>query len=172
MSPGSGQNAGDLCPRLQNIHTCSPRTSPGTSPSLAEDGCLGPRSPSPRPGSRSTSPQGKRTYDMYRNPTLVPGQRSRSPSPHGSHEHQDTSSHYTHSSLADAMNGFSSAQAGLVPTKIVKTSNQLYTLYPDNCMEANYLVSCDQDIKSKPAAEPFFVIPPIWPKPLVSSICR
>uniref|UniRef100_A0A3Q4BIN5 RHD domain-containing protein n=1 Tax=Mola mola TaxID=94237 RepID=A0A3Q4BIN5_MOLML len=138
---------------------------------LAEEGCLGPRSPSPRPGSRSTSPQGKRTYDMYRNPTLVPGQRSRSPSPHGSHEHQDTGSHYTHSSLADAMNGFSSAQAGLVPTKIVKTSNQLYTLYPDNCVEGNYLVSCDQDIKTKPAAEPFFVIPPIWPKPLVSSIC-
>ncbi|KAG8002966.1 Nuclear factor of activated T-cells, partial [Nibea albiflora] len=139
VSPSSVQNPGDLCPRLQNIHTGSPRTSPGTSPgtSLAEDNCLGARSPSPRPGSRSASPQGKRTYDI---------------------------------SLADAMNGFGTGQPGLVPTKIVKTSNQVYTLYPDN-VDGNYLVSCDQDIKTKPAAEPFFVIPPIWPKPLVSSIC-
>ncbi|TMS16072.1 Nuclear factor of activated T-cells, cytoplasmic 2 [Larimichthys crocea] len=173
VSPSSVQNPGDLCPRLQNIHTGSPRTSPGTSPgtSLAEDNCLGPRSPSPRPGSRSASPQGKRTYDMYRNPGLVPGHRSRSPSPHSGHEDHNIGAHYTHSSLADAMNGFGTGQPGLVPTKIVKTSNQVYTLYPENHVEGNYLVSCDQDIKTKPAAEPFFVIPPIWPKPLVSSIC-
>ncbi|XP_041655656.1 nuclear factor of activated T-cells, cytoplasmic 2 isoform X2 [Cheilinus undulatus] len=173
VSPSSGQNPGDLCPRLQNIHTGSPRTSPGTSPrtSLTEDGCLGPRSPSPRPGSRSTSPQGKRTYDMYRNPSLVPGHRSRSPSPHSGHEDHNIGAHYSHSSLSDAMNGFGSSQPGLVPTKIVKTSNQVYTLYPENHVEGNYLVSCDQDIKTKPAAEPFFVIPPIWSKPLVSSIC-
>ena len=174
VSPSNGQNPGDLCPRLQNIHTGSPRTSPGTSPgtSLAEDGCLGPRSPSPRPGSRSTSPQGKRTYDMYRNPGLVPGHRSRSPSPHSGHEDHTIGAHYTHSSLADAMNGFGSGQPGLVPTKIVKTTNQVYTLYPENHVEGNYLVSCEQDIKTKAAAEPFFVIPPIWSKPLVSSICR
>ncbi|XP_074538113.1 nuclear factor of activated T-cells, cytoplasmic 2 isoform X1 [Halichoeres trimaculatus] len=171
VSPSSGQNPGDLCPRLQNIHTGSPRTSPGTSPrtSLTEDGCLGPRSPSPRPGSRSTSPQGKRTYDMYKNPSLVPGHRSRSPSPHSGHEDHNIGAHYPHSSLADAMNGF--GQPGLVPTKIVKTTNQVYTLYPENHVEGNYLVSCDQDIKTKPTAEPFFVIPPIWSKPLVSSIC-
>uniref|UniRef100_UPI003AAD0DF4 nuclear factor of activated T-cells, cytoplasmic 2 n=1 Tax=Centroberyx gerrardi TaxID=166262 RepID=UPI003AAD0DF4 len=173
VSPSSGQNA-DLCPRLQNIHTGSPRTSPGTSPrtSLAEDGCLGPRSPSPRPGSRSTSPQGKRTYDMYRNPGLMPGHRSRSPSPHGGHIEHNIGAHYgTHNSLADAMNGFGTGQPGLVPTKIVKTTNQVYTLYPENHGEGNYLVSCDQDVKTKSGAEPFFVIPPIWPKPLVSSIC-
>ncbi|XP_060930931.1 nuclear factor of activated T-cells, cytoplasmic 2 [Limanda limanda] len=171
VSPGSGQNPGDLCPRLQNIHTGSPRTSPGTSPrsSLAEDG-LGTRSPSSRPGSRSTSPQGKRTYDMYRNPGLVPGHRSRSPSPLSRHEDHNISAHYTHSSLADAMNGFGAGQPGLMPTKIVKTSNQVYALYPENHLEGNFLVSCDQDVK-KPAAEPFYVIPPIWSKPLVSSIC-
>ncbi|KAM6982098.1 nuclear factor of activated T-cells, cytoplasmic 2 isoform 2-T2 [Tautogolabrus adspersus] len=173
VSPSSGQNPGDLCPRLQNIHTGSPRTSPGTSPrtSLAEDGCLGPRSPSPRPGSRSTSPQGKRTYDMYRNPCLVPGHRSRSPSPHSGHEDHNIGAQYSHSSLSDAMNGFGSGQPSLVPTKIVKTSNQVYTLYPENHVEGNYMVSCDQDIKNKPAAEPFFVIPQIWSKPLISSIC-
>ncbi|XP_054640870.1 nuclear factor of activated T-cells, cytoplasmic 2 isoform X2 [Dunckerocampus dactyliophorus] len=163
VSPSSGHNPGDLCPRLQNIHAGSPRTSPGTSPSagLAEDGCLGACSPSPRPGSRSTSPQGKRTYDMYRNLALVPGIRSRSPSPHASHEDHNTGANYVH----DAMNGFSSC----LPTKMVKTSNQVYTLYPEHHAEGNYLVSCDQDLK--PAPEPFFVIPPIWPKPLVSSIC-
>ncbi|KAI3357786.1 hypothetical protein L3Q82_016176 [Scortum barcoo] len=125
-------------------------------PAVTEDGCLGPRSPSPRSGSRSTSPQGKRTYDMYRNPGLVPGHRSRSPSPHSGHEDHNIGTHYTHTSLADAMNGFGAGQPGLVPTKIVKTSNQVYTLYPEN---------------HKPAAEPFFVIPPIWSKSPVSSIC-
>nr|XP_043895160.1 nuclear factor of activated T-cells, cytoplasmic 2 isoform X2 [Solea senegalensis] len=172
VSPSSGQNPGDLCPRLQNIHTGSPRTSPGTSPhtSLADDG-LGHRSPSPRPGSRSASPQGKRTYEMYRNPGLVPGHRSRSPSPHSGHEDHNIGAHYTHSSLVDTMNGFGTGQPGLVPTKIVKTSNQVYTLYPENHVESNYLVSNDQDMKTKPPTEPFFVIPPIWSKPLVSSIC-
>ncbi|KAJ3586085.1 hypothetical protein NHX12_012486 [Muraenolepis orangiensis] len=153
VSPGSGQTAADLCPRLQSIHTGgSPRTSPGTSPrtSLAEDG--GPAgSPSPRAGSRSASPQGKRTYDMYRNPGLIPGHRSRSPSPsQGGHEDYNP---------------------GLVPSKIVKTANQVFTLYPENHAEGNYLVSCDQDVKTRPGPEPFFAIPAIWPKPLVSSIC-
>lgn len=175
VSPSSGQNASDLCPRLQNIHTGSPRTSPGTSPrtSQTEDTFLGPRSPSPRPGSRSTSP-GKRTYDMYRNPGLVPGHRSRSPSPHSGHEEHNIGAHYSmHSSLTDAMNGFGAGQPGLLPTKIVrKVPNQVYALYPENHVDGNYLVSCDQDIKPKQSAEPFFVIPPIWPKPLVSSICR
>lgn len=171
VSPSSGANPGELCPRMQNIHTSSPRTSPGTSPhtSLGEDGGLGARSPSPRP--RSASPQGKRTYDMYQNPGLMPGQRSRSPSPHGRQEDLNTGPHFTHAGLVDSVNGFGSSQPGLVPTKMVKTSNQVYTLYPENHGDRNYLVSCDQDIKSKAAAEPFFVIPSIWPKPLVPNVC-
>ncbi|XP_072304952.1 nuclear factor of activated T-cells, cytoplasmic 2 isoform X2 [Eucyclogobius newberryi] len=178
VSPSnSAQNTGDLCPRFQNIHTGSPRTSPGTSPgtsprtSLTEDGVLGPRSLSPRAGSRSTSPQGKRTYDMYRNQGLVPGHRSRSPSPHDRHDDPGLGAHYA--SLGDAMNGYGAAQqAGLMPTKIVKTANQLYTLYPENSGEHNYLLPCEQELKSKPAAaEPFFVIPQIWSKPLVPGLC-
>lgn len=174
VSPGSGQNSGDLCPRLQNIQTGSPRTSPCTSPhtSLTEDSCLAQRSPSSRPGSRSTSPQGKRTYEMYRNPGLVAGHRSRSPSPHGGREDHDITTHYAHSNLADGMNGFGTSQPGLVPTKVGKTSNQGYPLYPDNHGEGNYLVSCEHDVKNKPAIEPFFVIPPMWHKPLVTNICR
>nr|XP_057907216.1 nuclear factor of activated T-cells, cytoplasmic 2 isoform X2 [Doryrhamphus excisus] len=160
VSPSGGHNPGDLCPRLQNIHAGSPRTSPGTSPSggLAEDGGLGACSPSPHSGSRSTSPQGKRTYDMYRNLALVPGIRSRSPSPHAGHE---AGASYVH----DGVNGFSSC----LPTKMVKTSNQVYSLYPEPHTEGNCLVPCDQDLK--PSPEPFFVIPPIWSKPLVSGIC-
>ncbi|CAL1606344.1 unnamed protein product [Knipowitschia caucasica] len=171
VSPSnSAHNTGDLCPRFQNIHTGSPRTSPGTSPrtSLTEEGCVGPRSPSPRAGSRSTSPQGKRTYDMYRNSGLLPGHRSRSPSPHGRHDDQGIGAHFP--GLGDSMNGYS-AGPGLMPTKIVKTANQLYTLYPENNGEANYLMSCDQELKSKTPAEPFFVIPQIWSKPLVSGFC-
>ncbi|KAF7209234.1 nuclear factor of activated T-cells, cytoplasmic 2 isoform X3 [Nothobranchius furzeri] len=171
VSPSNSQNPGDLCPRLQGIHTSSPRTSPGTSPrtSLAEDSSLRARSPSPRSGSRSTSPQGKRTYEMYRNSGPIPGHRSRTPSP-GQEEH-NTGGLYAHSGLVEGVNGVGSGQPGLVPTKIVKTSNQVYTLYPESHGQGNYLVSCDQDLKSTPSAEPFFVLPQIWPKPLVSSIC-
>ncbi|MED6289462.1 hypothetical protein CHARACLAT_002984 [Characodon lateralis] len=169
VSPSSGPNPGDLCPRMQSIHTCSPRTSPGTSPhtSVGEDSGLVARSPSPRP--RSTSPQGKRTYEMYQNPGLMPGQRSRSPSPHSVQQDLNVGAHFTHASLVE--NGFGSSQTGLVPTKIIKTSNQVYALYPENHGDGNYLVSSDQNIKSKATAEPFFVIPSIWPKPLVPSIC-
>ncbi|XP_077585283.1 nuclear factor of activated T-cells, cytoplasmic 2 isoform X1 [Stigmatopora nigra] len=167
VSPSSAHTPGDLCPRLQNIHAGSPRTSPSTSPSagVTEDGFLGTCSPSPRPGSRSASPQGKRTYDMYRNANLVPNIRSRSPSPLGGHEDHNAAPHYPHCTLPDTTNGFN------LPPKLVKTSNQVYTLYPEHHTEGNYLVSCDQDSKSKAVPEPFFVIPPIWSKPLVSSIC-
>ncbi|KAM4571314.1 nuclear factor of activated T-cells, cytoplasmic 2 [Fundulus diaphanus] len=170
VSPSSGPNPGDLCPRIQNIHTSSPRTSPGTSPhtSLGEDGGLVARSPSPRP--RSASPQGKRTYEMYRNPGLMTVPRSRSPSPHRGGEDLSMGAHFTHPGLVEGVNGFGSGQPGLVPPKIVKTSNQVYALYPENHGDGNYLLPCDQDVKSKPA-EPIFVIPSIWPKPLVPSIC-
>lgn len=171
VSPSNSQAAGELCPRLQGIHTGSPRTSPGTSPhsSLAEDGSVRPRSPSSRPGSRSTSPLCKRTYDMYRNPNLVPGSRSRSPSPHGGHDdHQG--GHYGLNNLSGALNGFNVGQASSIPPKIVKTNQQAYPLYTENHSES-YLLSCDQDVKTKPGSEPFFVIPQIWPKQLVPGIC-
>ncbi|XP_051517826.1 nuclear factor of activated T-cells, cytoplasmic 2-like [Myxocyprinus asiaticus] len=171
VSPSNSQAAGELCPRLQGVHTGSPRTSPGTSPctSLAEDGCVGPRSPSPRPGSRSTSPLCKRTYDMYRNPNLVPGPRSRSPSPHsGPEEHHG--GHYGSNNMPAVPNGFGVGQANSIPTKIVKTNQQAYPFYAENHTES-YYVSCDQDIKAKSAPEPFFVIPPVWPKQLLPGIC-
>lgn len=169
VSPSNSQLSGDLCPRLQGVHTGSPRTSPGTSPqttSLSEDACIGPRSPSPRPGSRSTSPLCKRTYEMYTNPNLVPVARSRSPSPHGGHKEH----HVNHYISNNGVNGFSVGQAASVPTKIVKTNQQGYPLYSDNHTEG-YLLSCEQDMKGKPGPEPFFVIPQIWPKQLVPGMC-
>lgn len=162
VSPGSGQAvAGELCPRFQSIHTGSPRTSPGTSPrtSLVED-----ISSSPRPSSRSTSPQGKRTYEMYRNPNLVAAARSRSPSPHGSHNDRHASAPYTSSSLTEVVNGFA---PGSVPTKIVRTNQAAYSIYPDGNGESFLL---EQDVKTK--AEPYFVIPSIWSKQMVPGICR
>ncbi|KAI7794488.1 nuclear factor of activated T-cells, cytoplasmic 2 isoform X2 [Triplophysa rosa] len=171
VSPSNSQAAGELCPRLQGVHTGSPRTSPGTSPHtiLAEDGSVGPRSPSPRPGSRSTSPLCKRTYEMYRNPNLVPGSRSRSPSPHSGHD-EHHGGHYGLNNLSGGLNGFGVGQVSSIPPKIVKTSQQAYPLYTENHTES-YLVSCDQDVKTKPGSEPFFVIPQIWPKQLVPGIC-
>lgn len=180
VSPSNGQaTPSDLCPRFQNIQagsSSSPRTSPGASPrdSATEEGCLAPRSPSPRPGSRSASPQGKRTYDMYRNPGLAPAHhRSRSPSPHSAHDQSHVGIYGPGPSPggADAFNGFCGAP-GSVPTKIVKTASPAYSLYLDSQPEG-YLLSCEQDMKSKqPGAESFFVIPPIWPKQLVPGICR
>ncbi|KAJ8369863.1 hypothetical protein SKAU_G00098910 [Synaphobranchus kaupii] len=177
VSPSNGQaTPGDLCPRFQNIHagsSSSPRTSPGASPgdSATEESCLAPRSPSPRPGSRSASPQGKRTYDMYRNPGPA-RHRSRSPSPHSAHDEPQGGIYGPGPvpSMADALNGFCSVP-GSVPTKIVKTASPAYSLYLDSQPEG-YLLSCDQDMKCKqPGAESFFVIPPIWPKQLVPGIC-
>ncbi|KAL1020605.1 hypothetical protein UPYG_G00002330 [Umbra pygmaea] len=174
VSPSSGQG-GDLCPRFQSIHTGSPRTSPGTSPHT-EESCLAPRSPSPslRPGSRSTSPQGKRTYDMYQNPNLVTGIRSRSPSPHGGREEQrqNAGANYeSHNNLPESFNGYGTGQPGLAPNKMVKTANQLYALYPENHGDVNYVVSCEQNVKNKTEAESYFVIPPPWTKQLVSNLC-
>ncbi|XP_035238575.1 nuclear factor of activated T-cells, cytoplasmic 2 isoform X2 [Anguilla anguilla] len=191
VSPSNGQaTTGDLCPRFQNIHagsSSSPRTSPGASPhdSATDEGCLAPHSPSPRPGSRSTSPQGKRTYDMYRNPGLAPARhRSRSPSPHSAHDERQGGIYGPGPCpsvpgvpgvpgvpcVPDSLNGFCGVP-GSVPTKIVKTASPAYSLYLDSQPEG-YLFSCDQDMKSKqPGAESFFVIPPIWPKQLVPGIC-
>ncbi|XP_036387886.1 nuclear factor of activated T-cells, cytoplasmic 2-like isoform X2 [Megalops cyprinoides] len=172
VSPSSVNTPADLCPRLQNIHTSSPRTSPGTSPrtSVTEDSYLGARSPSPRPGSRSTSPQGKRTYDMSQSPSLVPRPRSRSPSPHGGYEDHHHAGQYGPSSgLAEAMNGLNTGMPGSIPTKIIKP-NLDYWPSPETQVDS-CLFSCEQDVKSKPGAEPYFVIPPIWPNQLASGHC-
>ncbi|KAJ8359173.1 hypothetical protein SKAU_G00156980 [Synaphobranchus kaupii] len=172
-SPSGVQNAADLCPRFQNIHTCSPRTSPGTSPraSVTEETYHGARSPSPRPGSRSTSPQGKRTYGMYQNPILAARVRSRSPSPHGvrdDHQRPPATTLYSPpAGLAEVVNGLTAGLSGSVPTKIVKP-NLEYQAYAESQPDG-FLFSCEQEVKGK--TESFYVIPQIWPNQLVPSLC-
>nr|XP_015220063.1 PREDICTED: nuclear factor of activated T-cells, cytoplasmic 2 isoform X1 [Lepisosteus oculatus] len=170
VSPNNGQ-AEDLCPRFQNIHTSgSPRTSPGTSPrtSITEENCMRPRSPSPRPGSRSTSPQGKRTYDEYKNPSLTATKhRSRSPSPQNFTELTQpppTASSAWSVSLTDAMNGLN------IPHKIGKTS-QAYQVYSLDNPQEGYQNVCEQDVKRKPCSDVSYLVPPTsWTKQLVSGI--
>ncbi|XP_061076389.1 nuclear factor of activated T-cells, cytoplasmic 2-like isoform X1 [Conger conger] len=171
VSPSGAQNAADLCPRFQNIQTCSPRTSPGTSPrtSVTEETCLGPRSPSPRPGSRSTSPQGKRTYEMYQNPVLAAHVRSRSPSPHRGHDHHPAAPAVQYappSSLAEAINGLSAGLSVAVPTKMVKPNLDCQA-YCES--QPDGFLYCEQEVKSK--TESFYVIPQIWPNQLVPNLC-
>uniref|UniRef100_A0A8C4BGX5 RHD domain-containing protein n=2 Tax=Denticeps clupeoides TaxID=299321 RepID=A0A8C4BGX5_9TELE len=158
VSPSSGQSAADLCPRFQGFHAGagSPRTSPGTSPcaSGTDEGVGGGRSPSPRPGSRSVSPQGKRTYQMYRHP-------GRSPSPQATRDHQQ-SGVVSSGQYVSELNGFGSSQPNSLPAKIVKTTNggQAYSVYPELPADS-YVFQCQQDVKAKP--ESFYVIPPpIW----------
>lgn len=172
VSPSGVQTAADLCPRFQNIQTCSPRTSPGASPrtSVTEETYLGPRSPSPRPGSRSTSPQGKRTYDMYQNPALAARARSRSPSPHGGREDRHcaptvAAQYATPAGLAEAINGLSTGLS--VPTKIVKPNLDFQT-YAEG--QPDGFLFCEPEVKGK--TESFYVIPQIWPNQLVPSLCR
>ncbi|XP_066558843.1 nuclear factor of activated T-cells, cytoplasmic 2 isoform X2 [Amia ocellicauda] len=169
VSPNNGQTTEDLCPRFQNIHaTNSPRTSPSTSPraSITEDSCLGPRSPSPRPGSRSASPQGKRTYDEYKSQNLSAAQpRSRTSSPLNFSEDIPCPAN-----LEDAMNGLSTGGMASIPPKITKINQPVYPFYtPDNNLEA-YTVYREQDVKRKPGSEPVFLVPPNWTKPLVPGI--
>ncbi|KAJ8401367.1 hypothetical protein AAFF_G00385980 [Aldrovandia affinis] len=177
VSPSGAQTAADLCPHFQNIQTCSPRTSPTTSPrtSVTEETYLGARSPSPHPGSRSTSPQGKRTYDMYQNTGLAPHHRSRSPSPHGGHDdHRNPVATaavqpYGHSAgLAEAVNGLGAGLVASVPTKIVKP-NLDYQAYAES-QPGSCLFPCEQEVKGKPG-ESFYVIPQIWQNQLVPSLC-
>ncbi|KAG7478330.1 hypothetical protein MATL_G00079340 [Megalops atlanticus] len=139
VSPSSVHTPADLCPRLQNIHTSSPRTSPGTSPrtSVTEDSYLGAR-----------------------------------PSPHGGyedHHHHHAGQYGLSSGLAEAMNGLNTGLPGSIPTKIIKP-NLDYWPSPETQADS-CLFSCEQDVKSKPGAEPYFVIPPIWPNQLISGHC-
>ncbi|KAG2461878.1 NFAC2 factor, partial [Polypterus senegalus] len=176
VSPNNGPTD-DLCPQFRNIHTQnSPRTSPGTSPrtSITEDSCLDPRSPSPRPGSRSASPVGKRTYEEYSSPNKILDQhRSRSPSPQAFREDTNTGlfSHqapYT-TSLTDAMNGLSTNSSCNIPTKIVKT-NAAYSVFPLDIQTDSYFSSCEQDVKRKQVAEQVLLVPPNWTKQLVPGL--
>uniref|UniRef100_W5JZK9 Nuclear factor of activated T-cells, cytoplasmic 2 n=1 Tax=Astyanax mexicanus TaxID=7994 RepID=W5JZK9_ASTMX len=159
MSPAA--SVADLCPMLQAIHASgSPRTSPTTSPrtSITEETFLNYRQPSSRPGSRSSSPQGKRTYEQYQNPNLVP-QRSRSPSPHFGREEQPEP-YETPANLDDFVDSLNRPYlAKPIPTKMYRQLEP--AVFPSV-----------QDVKQEPVMEPSYVMPSLnWPNQLPSGMC-
>lgn len=157
----------ELCPRLQAIHASgSPRTSPNTSPrtSITEEtflNCRPSSSSSSRPGSRSTSPQGKRTYEQYQNPALVVP-RSRSPSPHAVREELVEPCRPT-ANLEEFDNRHI---AKPVPTKIGRP-NQEYLIYSQS---AHAVLP---DVKREPIMDPVYVLPSVsWPSQMPTAMCR
>ncbi|XP_072540937.1 nuclear factor of activated T-cells, cytoplasmic 2 isoform X2 [Salminus brasiliensis] len=158
LSPsGSGSglaavSVAELCPRLQAIHASgSPRTSPTTSPrtSITEETFLNCRQPSSRPGSRSTSPQGKR------------------PSPHSGREEQDE--FYDHlANLEEFGDSFNRCLTKPIPTKIVRP-NEDFLVYS----QLDHVICPSvQDVKREPVMEPLYVMPPLsWPNQLPSGMC-
>nr|XP_060628085.1 nuclear factor of activated T-cells, cytoplasmic 2 isoform X3 [Anolis sagrei ordinatus] len=191
VSPNNGPSD-DLCPQFQNTHAhYSPRTSPIMSPqtTIVEDTCLGPRSPSPHPNSRSSSPGTKRRYsctEFYgsQQPSASPRQ-SRTPSPQASPQislREDGSSvTYTQlstsSTLMDAMNNLSTDPSCGVPTKIWRTSPDPSPMHSHKASMSchvlqpiEYIGTCDQDDRRNPPPESILLVPPSWPKQLMPAI--
>ncbi|XP_008113808.1 nuclear factor of activated T-cells, cytoplasmic 2 isoform X6 [Anolis carolinensis] len=154
-----------------------------------EDTCLGPRSPSPRPNSRSSSPGAKRRYsctEFYgsQHPSASPRQ-SRTPSPQASPQislREDGSSvTYTQlstsSTLMDAMSNLSTDPSCGVPTKIWRTSPDPSSMHSHKASMSchvlqpiEYIGTCDQDDRRNPPPESILLVPPSWPKQLMPAI--
>uniref|UniRef100_H3AWK5 Nuclear factor of activated T cells 2 n=1 Tax=Latimeria chalumnae TaxID=7897 RepID=H3AWK5_LATCH len=174
VSPNNG-HGDDLCPQFQNINTnYSPRTSPAMSPhtSIPEDNGLGPRSPSPRPGSRSSSPGAKRRFsctEQYPIQQTSPRQsRTSSPqaSPHTCLREDNASMIFNQfpcsSALTDAMNSLSTESSCSIPKRIFINSDSSPAIA--HVFQEGFLGSCEQDIKMKPGSESILLVPPSWPK--------
>ncbi|XP_044311246.1 nuclear factor of activated T-cells, cytoplasmic 2 isoform X5 [Varanus komodoensis] len=156
---------------------------------IVEDTCLGPRSPSSRPNSRSSSPGAKRRYpctDHYgsQQPSTSPRQ-SRTPSPLASPQvplREDGSSvTYTQlstsSSLMDAMSNLTTDPSCGVPTKIGRASPDSFLMsshkasLPCHVLQpVEYIGSCEQDDRRNAPPESILLVPPSWPKQLMPAI--
>ncbi|XP_013913408.1 PREDICTED: nuclear factor of activated T-cells, cytoplasmic 2 isoform X3 [Thamnophis sirtalis] len=157
--------------------------------SVVEDTCLGPRSPSPRPNSRSSSPGAKRRYsctELYgsQHPHSSPRQ-SRTPSPqaspHVSLREDGATVTYTQlstsSSLMDAMNNLTTDPSCGVPTKIWRTTPDPSPLVshkasmPCHVLQPiEYIGSCEQENRRNPPPDSILLVPPSWPKQLMPAI--
>lgn len=161
----------ELCPRLQAIHASgSPHTSPNTSPrtSITEETFLNCKpssaSSSSRPGSRSTSPQGKRTYEQYQNPALVVP-RSRSPSPHALREELVEPCRPA-ANVDEFVDSINRHLAKPVPTKIGRTFQE-YSI----CSQKEHAVFAE--VKREPIMEPVYVLQPLGlPNQMPTAMCR
>ncbi|XP_056129815.1 nuclear factor of activated T-cells, cytoplasmic 2-like [Lampris incognitus] len=197
VSPNGGGSslvsaAVDLCPSLQGIHTSS---SPGASPrnSITDETFLLPQhqrasSPLPHPRSRSTSPQGKRTYDQTSNPSVggtSVKQRSRSPSPIPSTHNQQGSCYPHHyqavaeplpqaPSLEEMLSSLSSSLPRPIPSNVVRVDEEscLYgpPIHRQDCVrgdaqgwrfEEDGGVRAGSEIKS----ETFYILSSVLPPP-------
>ncbi|KAM6454916.1 nuclear factor of activated T-cells, cytoplasmic 2 isoform 7-T8 [Liasis olivaceus] len=156
---------------------------------VVEDTCLGPRSPSPRPNSRSSSPGAKRRYsctELYgsQHPNTSPRQ-SRTPSPqaspHVSLREDGATVTYTQlstsSSLMDAMNNLTTDPSCGVPTKIWRTTPDPSPMashkasMPCHVLQPiEYIGSCEQDNRRNPPPDSILLVPPSWPKQLMPAI--
>lgn len=156
VSPNGSGGAGmaAVTEALQAIQASgSPNTSPRTS--ITEDTFLDRRSSSPR--SRSSSPQGKRTYHQY--------QTQRSPSPCcGPDEPPEFCGHL--SNLEDSLNHLGGGLMKPIPTKMVRSSQEC-SVYTES------LFSSVPEVKTQFTAESCYFIPSAnWSSPTLAGVCR
>ena len=180
----------DLCPGLQSIHTFSAHSSPGASPrnSVTDETFLQPHpqcstSPLPHQRSRSTSPQGKRTFDQAHScqgGTPVK-QRSRSPSPIPS-PHEQQRPYYVHQypaqaefqpqaqtstpGLEEMLNSLSSSLPKAVPRAVVRGPH-VQAQRQDCAYREGYDWTSDQERMGRAGAEvkseTIYMLPAVWP---------
>ncbi|XP_056316582.1 nuclear factor of activated T-cells, cytoplasmic 2 [Danio aesculapii] len=156
ISPGAGEGGlagvteADLCPMIQAIHASgSPNTSPRTS--ITEDTALERRSTSPR--SRSSSPQGKRTYVQYKTQSQLFGQ-------------DEPAKFYPLANLEDSLNNFSNLTKP-IPTKIVRPNTD-YSLYSES--QAS-MYPAMPEVKKEFTVESRYYIPATWPSQALEGVC-
>ncbi|KAM6928354.1 nuclear factor of activated T-cells, cytoplasmic 2 [Xenentodon cancila] len=194
VSPPSASSYGisipalDLCPGLQSIHTSSAHSSPGASPrnSVTDETFLQPHhqrttSPLPHQRSRSTSPQGKRSFEPHSCHGGTPvKQRSRSPSPipvpHEQqrpfyiHQYQvqaelQPQAQTTTAGLEEMLSSLSSSLPRPVPHAAVRGHAQAqrqdcaYGEGYDWTIEQPTINRAGADVKS----ETFYMLPAVWP---------
>ncbi|CAJ0941903.1 unnamed protein product, partial [Ranitomeya imitator] len=188
VSPNNGPND-DLCPQIQNFPRYSPRASPIMSPrtSITEDTCLGPRSPSPRPNSRSSSPGFKRRYpcaELYNShQTNISPRQSRTPSPQTSprvHPRDDNSSlsYINPTTSAHLMEDLSlSTDASYdVPSKIWKNSPDRSPVASHKSMSCQvypppeYFGPYEQEERKNSDPGSILLVPPTWPKQILPAM--
>ncbi|XP_067316609.1 nuclear factor of activated T-cells, cytoplasmic 2 [Pseudorasbora parva] len=154
ISPGGGEGClvgvteADLCPMLQAIQASgSPNTSPRTS--ITEDSVLDRRSSSPR--SRSSSPQGKRTYVQSQN--LHFGR-------------DEPTEFYALANLEDSMNNLANL-AKPIPTKIVR-SNLEYSVYTESQTGPFPTMA---EVKKEFPMESCYFMPANWSSQALAGVC-
>ncbi|XP_061582796.1 nuclear factor of activated T-cells, cytoplasmic 2 [Cololabis saira] len=183
-----GISALDLCPVLQSIHTSSAHSSPGASPrnSVTDETFLQPHhqrstSPLPHQRSRSTSPQGKRSFEAHACHGGTPvKQRSRSPSPipvlHEQqrpfyvHQYQvqaelQPQAQTTTAGLEEMLSSLSSSLPRPVPHAVVRGHAQAQR--QDCAYGEGYDWNNEQSTISRPGAEvkpeTYYMLPAAWP---------